>query len=215
MAVRATAAAATSASLGTSHVSSRPVCPGSSKTKTIPSDFPADVHHPSPIPCLRFQPQIVQYINLIRQDVIATNSSSSNSTATNSTADLANPYGQSWATSFGDQYRWISASEFAEDDPGGHGTHTAGSAAGAVVSSPPPVTGASNTTAITEVCEEGRNSSCVGGCIDLLDPYGDDLVRYLRGRGCVCDDCVRDGLRSVLRVYKTQKIVRKFRVIRY
>ncbi|CAM9659673.1 unnamed protein product, partial [Hapterophycus canaliculatus] len=121
--------------------------------------------------------KIVQYISLIRQDAVATNSSSSNTTATNSTSDPANPYGASWATSLGDQYRWVGTSDFAEDYPGGHGTHTAGSAAGAVVGSPPPVANAGNGTVITEICEEGRNLSCVGGCIDILDPYGDDLVR--------------------------------------
>lgn len=62
------------------------------------------------------------------------------------------------------------------DYAGGHGTHTAGSAAGAVVSSP----SYSQTGTFTEVCEEGRDLSCVGGCIDVDDVFEeDDLVRCL------------------------------------
>lgn len=56
--------------------------------------------------------------------------------------------------------------EFSEDAAAGHGTHTAGSAAGSTITNP----------ATTEDCEAGRELSCVGGCIDPDDDDGDDLV---------------------------------------
>lgn len=93
----------------------------------------------------------MQYIDLIKQDPV------------NST----HPYGESWATTSGDAFPWLSPDEFNEDAAGGHGTHTAGSAAGATISSP----------ATTETCEDGRETSCVGGCIDTDDLDGqDDLI---------------------------------------
>lgn len=61
----------------------------------------------------------------------------------------------------------MSAAEFSDDAAGGHGTHTAGSAAGATASQP----------ATTEVCEAGREVSCVGGCIDPDAAFDeDDLI---------------------------------------
>lgn len=73
-------------------------------------------------------------------------------------------YGMSWATTNGGRYPWLPAHDFGEDVPGGHGTHTAGSAAGMTMSSP----------ATTEVCGKGREVSCVGGCIESNDADGED-----------------------------------------
>ena len=60
--------------------------------------------------------QIVQYIDLIRQD----------------RKNGSQPYGASWASTFGQEYPWISPIEFSEDYAAGHGTHTAGSAGGEI-----------------------------------------------------------------------------------
>lgn len=122
---------------------------------------PRPVHFPVPFYRRRNKPkscthlrrhdQIVQYIDLIRQD--------------NGSSTL--PYGASWASTGGDHFPWISASQFSEDAAGGHGTHTAGSAAGATISFP----------VVTEDCTDGREVSCVGGCIDADAVFaGDDLL---------------------------------------
>lgn len=85
--------------------------------------------------------QIVQYINLVRADEGA--------------------FADNYFTYEGRQYTWIEASSFNEDEEVGHGTHTAGSAAGSTLTSP----------AETVSCPTGQVVSCVGGCID------DDLAR--------------------------------------
>lgn len=94
--------------------------------------------------------QVVQYIDLIRQDPASP------------TATPA--FGASWATSNGGRFPWLPAHDFGEDVPGGHGTHTAGSAAGVTISSP----------ATTEVCGKGKELSCVGGCVDTKNADGED-----------------------------------------
>lgn len=94
--------------------------------------------------------QVVQYIDLIRQDPASP------------TATPA--FGESWATSNGGRFPWLPAHDFGEDVPGGHGTHTAGSAAGVTISSP----------ATTEVCGKGKELSCVGGCVDSKNADGED-----------------------------------------
>lgn len=63
---------------------------------------------------------------------------------------------------------WLPADEFEKDYRAGHGTHTAGSAAGSTL----------NTPAETVTCADtSKVTSCVGGCIDD-DGFGetDDLV---------------------------------------
>lgn len=67
----------------------------------------------------------------------------------------------------GGKFPWLPAEEFEYDDIAGHGTHTAGSAAGATLNNP----------AETVACGVGEVLSCVGGCIDE-DPSvtEDDLV---------------------------------------
>lgn len=94
--------------------------------------------------------QLVQYINLVRSD---------------DTAE-GRAFGDSFVSSGGVRFPWIDADEYETDDPAGHGTHTAGSAAGATISSP------ANTTS----CPSDRVLSCVGGCISENAVFGDDLV---------------------------------------
>ena len=78
-------------------------------------------------------------------------------------------HGSSFATSNGDRFPWTPAGGFEEDEVAGHGTHTAGSAAGASL----------NTPAETVSCDGTKVLGCVGGCIE---PDGtrstDDLVDY-------------------------------------
>lgn len=54
---------------------------------------------------------------------------------------------------------------FGDDEKAGHGTHTAGTAAGATLSSP----------AETTACDDGETLSCAGACIDATEST-DDLV---------------------------------------
>lgn len=56
---------------------------------------------------------------------------------------------------------------FGEDYRAGHGTHTAGTAAGATLNSP----------AETIACETGKELGCAGACIDPVYPT-DDLLSY-------------------------------------
>ncbi|CAM9691381.1 unnamed protein product [Scytosiphon promiscuus] len=95
--------------------------------------------------------KIIQYINLIKSD------------------DVAGSHGDSFTTSLGEQFSWLPADEFEFDDPAGHGTHTAGSAAGATLNSPAePIT-----------CGAAETLSCVGACVDDNPSVADDdLVSY-------------------------------------
>lgn len=56
---------------------------------------------------------------------------------------------------------------FGEDERAGHGTHTAGTAAGSTLTSP----------AETTTCDAGYDLSCVGACIDVTY-LTDDLVSF-------------------------------------
>ena len=95
--------------------------------------------------------QIIQYINIIKSDL------------------LAGSHGSSWTTSEGDQLPWTPATGFDEDEAAGHGTHTAGSAAGATL----------NTPAETVECDGDKVLGCVGGCIEADGTRSsDDLVTY-------------------------------------
>lgn len=64
-------------------------------------------------------------------------------------------------------YYFFPADGFGDDDKAGHGTHTAGTAAGATL----------NTPAETASCDTGSTLSCVGACIDATGS-DDDLVTY-------------------------------------
>ena len=72
-------------------------------------------------------------------------------------------------TSGGRTVYWAPDESFDQDDPAGHGTHTAGSAAGATL----------NVPAETVTCNDTDRLSCVGGCIDGdLSYSSDDLVSW-------------------------------------
>lgn len=106
--------------------------------------------------------QIVQYIDLIKAD--------------EPLGDSASPYGQSFATWYGRNFPWVPATEFGADYSVGHGTHTAGSAAGSTSTSPART---QDCTVVGTVAASNKNYdlSCVGGCIDAdtSEEEGDDL----------------------------------------
>ncbi|CAN0485975.1 unnamed protein product, partial [Scytosiphon promiscuus] len=92
--------------------------------------------------------QVIQYINLINVD--------------NVTPSEAVP------TSDGGMISYFSAGDFEGDAVDGHGTHTAGSAAGATL----------NTPAETDTCSETTKvPGCAGSCIDVgSTSWGDDVL---------------------------------------
>ena len=109
------------------------------------------VVHPAPrgpdAPCC--QPaQVVQYINFIKSD------------------DEPQSHGDSFTTSEGERFPWLPADLFESDYPAGHGTHVAGSVAGATLDTP----------AEPATCEPGEVVSCVGGCIEDTTTAVDDLT---------------------------------------
>lgn len=91
--------------------------------------------------------QIIQYINLIKSD------------------QEPGEYGYSFITSAGERFPWLGASDFGEDDVIGHGTHTAGSVAGAALGTP----------SEAESCSGSDVLGCVGGCISTA-ASDDDLL---------------------------------------
>ena len=76
-------------------------------------------------------------------------------------------YGDYFTTSSGRRFEWLSAADFEQDEAAGHGTHTAGSAAGATLNAP----------AETVTCSGSDALGCVGGCINPVSPT-DDLLSY-------------------------------------
>ncbi|CAM9670039.1 unnamed protein product [Ectocarpus fasciculatus] len=82
--------------------------------------------------------KIIQYINLIKSD------------------DTEGSHGDSFTTAFGEQFPWLSAEDFEYDYEAGHGTHVAGSVAGATL----------NTPAELISCNDTETMSCAGACID-------------------------------------------------
>ena len=115
--------------------------------------------------------QIIQYINIVKTDSVPGSD------------------GESFTTSEGGQYPWLPGFYFENDDVKGHGTHTAGSAAGATL----------NTPAETVACSEPKELGCAGGCIDpdvtgfsddlnpssyYRSPYAEDIDRICPMFGC-------------------------------
>lgn len=96
--------------------------------------------------------QIVQYIRLVGPD-------SSGDNPYFYTSDGAGPY------------QWYASSGFGTDWENGHGTHTAGSAAGASLNNP----------AVTDTCTGTDELGCIGGCLNtsyvasLLNDYERDF----------------------------------------
>lgn len=82
--------------------------------------------------------------------------------------DLVNPNSVASAvsTSQGDVFPLIPPDDFGEDEAAGHGTHTAGSAAGATL----------NTPAEPLTCSTTQTLGCVGACLDNDAMSVDDLV---------------------------------------
>ncbi|CAB1107200.1 unnamed protein product [Ectocarpus sp. CCAP 1310/34] len=83
--------------------------------------------------------------------------------------ELVNPDSDyvAFSTTQGGVYPFLPPDEFGQDDSAGHGTHTAGSAAGATLNDP----------AETLTCSGDETLGCVGGCIDESETT-DDLVSY-------------------------------------
>lgn len=84
-------------------------------------------------PLARFV-QVIQYIDMVNPD---------------------SPY-SGFSTVSGGVYPFLPAEGFEQDDAAGHGTHTAGSAAGATL----------NTPAETLTCRSTETLGCVGACLD-------------------------------------------------
>ena len=91
--------------------------------------------------------QIIQYINLVKSD------------------SEPGQYGDYFTTYSGGRFPWLDATDFEQDEAAGHGTHTAGSAAGATL----------NASAETVTCSGSNDLGCVGGCINPVSPT-DDLL---------------------------------------
>eukprot|EP00903_Cladosiphon_okamuranus_P018381 g16907.t1 len=81
--------------------------------------------------------KIVQYIRLVREDY------------------AGSPYGETFATTRGGAFSWYEESGFGFDMEAGHGTHTAGTAAGSTLGKP----------AETVTCEAGSEVGCIGKCV--------------------------------------------------
>lgn len=72
---------------------------------------------------------------------------------------LGSPYGEYFDTPDGAVYSWYDEPGFGFDLEAGHGTHTAGSAAGATVTTP----------AETATCDTGRELGCLGECMTTAE----------------------------------------------
>ncbi|CAM9868950.1 unnamed protein product, partial [Ascophyllum nodosum] len=95
--------------------------------------------------------KVIQYINLVKSD------------------SEPGSHGEYYTTEQGGQIKWLDAAYFEQDDAAGHGTHTAGSAAGATL----------NTSAETVPCSSPDVLGCVGACISDSAAYVyDDLFTY-------------------------------------
>lgn len=69
------------------------------------------------------------------------------------------PYGETFGTQNGGVFSWYDEPGFGLDMEAGHGTHTAGSAAGSTLATP----------AETVTCEAGSEVSCVGKCLTTAE----------------------------------------------
>ncbi|CAN0100531.1 unnamed protein product, partial [Ascophyllum nodosum] len=95
--------------------------------------------------------KVIQYINLVKSD------------------SEPSSHGEHYTTEQGEQITWLDAAYFEQDGAAGHGTHTAGSAAGATL----------NTPAEAVTCSSPDVLGCVGACISDSSAYDDDdLLTY-------------------------------------
>lgn len=112
--------------------------------------------------------QIIQYIDLVKSD------------------SKPGSHGEYYTTESGGQFPWLDVTDFEQDEGAGHGTHTAGSAAGATI----------NTPANTANCIDPDVLSCVGGCISTSTSFDDLVSTYSQyftldlDRLCPMFDCV-------------------------
>lgn len=90
--------------------------------------------------CFSRLTQIVQYIGLVRGSVGGDDE----------------PYGDYYTTSRGSKIPWYDVDGFTTEQEGGHGSHTAGTAAGATLTSPVQIGS----------CSDEDELGCVGGCLD-------------------------------------------------
>lgn len=93
-----------------------------------------------------------------------------------------------FSTISGGRYPWVTGDEFETDAVAGHGTHTAGSAAGATL----------NTSAVEVSCLSPKVLGCAGACIsddstlstdDLVSSYFQETFTYDIDRLCPMFDC--------------------------
>ncbi|CAM9696523.1 unnamed protein product, partial [Ectocarpus fasciculatus] len=87
--------------------------------------------------------------------------------------ELVNPDSDyvAFSTSQGGVFPFLPPDEFGQDDEAGHGTHTAGSAAGATLNDP----------AETTTCLAGDETlGCAGACIDESESTDDLVSSYLQ-----------------------------------
>lgn len=90
---------------------------------------------------------MIQYISLVRPDA----------------EGETQPYGEYLTTASGSEFPWLDPEGFSTETSGGHGSHTAGTAAGATITSPVQL----------EPCTGGDELGCLGGCLDS------DTIDYL------------------------------------
>lgn len=93
-------------------------------------------------PALILRLQIIQYIRLVRPETVSSSEQIGYFT-----------------TAYGGKFSSYSASGFGLDLADGHGTHTAGSAAGSTLSTPAEATSCTGTDVV----------GCIGGCLDESD----------------------------------------------
>lgn len=84
--------------------------------------------------------QVIQYISLVRPDA----------------EGEEQPYGDYLTTTFGSEFPWLDPEGFSTETTGGHGSHTAGTAAGTTITFPVQL----------EACARGEELGCLGGCLD-------------------------------------------------
>lgn len=96
--------------------------------------------------------QVIQYISLVRPDA----------------EGEEQPYGDYFTTTRGSAFPWLDPEGFSTEETGGHGSHAAGTAAGATITSP----------AQLEACTGGDELGCLGSCLDSsdIDNLTSDLV---------------------------------------
>lgn len=106
--------------------------------------------------------QVIQYISLVKSDAEAGSD------------------GSAYTSDGGEKFPFVPSGEFETDDSYGHGTHVAGTAAGATLNSP----------AELVVCDDNDVVGCVGGCVSgSYTPPTDAYEDVNLDRLCPMFDC--------------------------